>query len=915
MKINFATFLDESKPFVAASTLDCAYCGPLGLLDLLENRLGLRGKLASAPQRVMQFYQLLQTLREEQPTFYSDSFEKDPYGVAQTLLGWRDDLVEAGWRGTCSDSDSPRLRDLAAIEARAAQELSPGVPDRLRRILEENRSARIESLTVLGTRESLPPLWQALCARLAAEYLPPDSTLRSSFGEVKTDLGRLQSLLRQTENCQGGKPALDADGSLLFLTAYSESTLARAVAQMLRDLRRETSRSVRLIKPGGVATLEQALAALDEPTLGVAAYSTARTIPQLLLLALRLYWAPRDPRAVLEFLTHPACPVTGFLRHRLAKAVASSPGFGGPAWQAAIDNARDSAKQRNSQDPEQLKQQNRRIDQDLGQWLAVPQFDPRDGAPGKVVTECCRQVAQWAGSRGSMADAPDRAAFNALAGLASEMADLAIQLPKISRSQLEQMLDQVTAAGWRNAALTSELGHVPWVRSPAAILEPVDTVIWWDFAEEPAQLRQPWTESELSQLSAHGVQLLTSAQTAARASQHWLRPVFGARSKLVFACPRVRAGEPVAPHQLYTRIRSLIATEPGSLPTVDLDQVISSGTAGAPFAVDSMKHRPLPALRRWWKLPSGNSLEPRTQESYSSAEKFIYSPYAWVLRYKARLQAGPVASLRVADHHSLKGRLLHRVLDLLLATPVPEIDWRTANRAALAEWIETRWDNLLEQEGALLRLPGHRTEAADLLETCAAALWELLLQLRAAHVIQAQSNVELTPKGFVGGSMMGTLDLLVENEAGRTAVLDLKFGGARIREGELKDNRQLQLAVYAFLLRENGAAHWPEGGFYLLKDRRLIAQPGHFFPGAETVRPETREFGLERCWLTFEQVWVWRRKQLDAGWIEVTASGTDPGIAPAGLSEPGPPIPEWAASEEHATFNDYDALTGWRAEV
>jgi hypothetical protein len=108
---------------------------------------------------------------------------------------------------------------------------------------------------------------------------------------------------------------------------------------------------------------------------------------------------------------------------------------------------------------------------------------------------------------------------------------------------------------------------------------------------------------------------------------------------------------------------------------------------------------------------------------------------------------------------------------------------------------------------------------------------------------------------------------------------------------------------------------WPSAAFYILTSRRLIAQDNGYFPRARVISPESPPGGLQRCWSNFEQVWLWRRQQLDAGWIEVTADGTDPADRPADAPSSTPPLPHWQATEEQAKFNDYDDLTGWGADA
>lgn len=910
MKVTFGINLDGFEHGTAPCVLDSITCGPMGLLDLLETRLGLKEKQVSRMQRVLQLKSLIEKLAASRDTFYRRSLEKDPLAVASTLLQWRDDFVEAGWDGTASVSDSQRLQDLAAIEAQLAGNVAPGIGDRLSAALRElnSRSAEIESLTVLDPPEHLSPLWQRLCQKLGAEYRPVDSGLGARQFNTNSDLGAIQAILANPSAGLPRKLHLRDDGSLLCLTAHSEVTLAQASAQWLRAVRHDSQTT--LIAGHDASILDRALLALDEPMLGLQPRSVARPVPQLLLLALRLRWKPLNPRALLEFLTHPVCPVTGRLRYRLAESVAASPGVGGPKWNDAAQAARTSARQLS--DAAATREALKRIDDDLAHWLLCERFDEKAGAPGLVLSECCAQVARWAGARSGTADLEAQAQFMALASPASELADLLRPLSKVTRVQLEHIVRETTSWGWIGTTSPAELDHVHRVSTPAGVIEPTDNVVWWDFSKPASTPRLPWTETEQIQLAAHGARFPAPEVVAAQTNADWMRALMAARNRLILVVPRQRGGEPVARHPLHTRLIALV--DGAALPTLDLDRELTSGHATSPLRFATIQHRPLPPLRRWWKLSSGVRLAPRDRESYSSLDKFIYSPYAWVLRYKARLEAGQLAGLRLQSDSNLKGTLLHRLLDLLLAAPAAEIDWRSATQPALDQWLEGRWQPLLEQEGATLLLPGKVADAAALLASGKMALWELIQQMRAAKVINARSNISLTAAPFHNSQLEGIVDLLVENREGRQAVLDLKFGGLRIREKELRENRALQLAVYGCLLNQQHKA-WPAAGFYILTLRRLIAQDDSYFSRARVISPESPPGGLKRCWSDFQKIWRWRRQQLEVGWIEITADGTDPADGPPDAPESVPPLPHWQATEDHAKYNEYDALTGWRADA
>jgi len=893
--------------------LEQATCGPVGFAQILETRLGLKAKAVSAPQRTAQYLELLETAP---PTaFFASSFAKDPIAVAETLLNWRDSLIEAGWAGQTASADSPRLRDLAKIEAHTPGRLAPGLADRLRAILSElaSRSPKLESLEVMEARDCLPTLWQQICDRLSARFGVGEAILSQNQAAVG-DLAKIRAALIAPNSPPPPKVKLAGDCSLVVLTAFSELTLARAAAQVSAGARKAQLSQTMIVGPNAVP-LEQALLAAGEPALGLEPRSLARPIPQTLALALRLYWKPVDPRALLEFLTHPVCPVPWPLRKCLTAAVVESPGIGGPKWQAAIQEARAKVEALRQDDPKARREELEAQEIALQEWLLVPRFDPAEGAEGAVLAAGCSRVAGWAAQRANVTDvaAVDCEQFKALSALGSALAALLRTRAKVPRSQFERLLQQTSSAGWAGATTEAELGCVPCVSSPGAILQPADVIIWWDFREAPAPPRLPWTTTELEQWQAHGVRFVPPEVAAAHDRAAWMRPFLAARRQIVLVAPRRKGSEPAAPHPLQARLLALLEKET-PLPTMDLDQALSEANLPDLFEIQGYPHRPLPPIRRWWKLASGENLPPRSEESYSSLEKFIYSPYAWVLQYQARLRAGPLTKSRFDEGSRLRGNLLHRLWDLLLAAPEAQINWRTATQAQLNGWIGNSWDTLLEQEGALLLLPGQRAESAALLAIGQAGLWQLLQQMRAAGVVDASPNQKLAAAPFQGGTIGGTLDLLVKNAQGCPAVVDLKFGGEAVRRKELAENRALQLAVYDYLWT---AAHpgtsWPATAFYILNQQTLLAQDTAFFPHATTAVGKGTPTGPQGCWSDSLEVWRWRREQLNQGWIELTVQGASELPRQEGEPDPTPPHDRWLASKNQDQYNEFDALTGWGA--
>src|SRR5580693_5741975 len=136
LKITFGLDLDGYQDLQPRDRFNESICGPQGFLRLLELRLGLASKPASAAGRIVQYREFLQNaasikrLKRPAARFYTESFSKDPLAVAETLLRWRDELVLAGWDGSPDPGSSQRIRDLAEVEELAGPDLSPGFGDR-----------------------------------------------------------------------------------------------------------------------------------------------------------------------------------------------------------------------------------------------------------------------------------------------------------------------------------------------------------------------------------------------------------------------------------------------------------------------------------------------------------------------------------------------------------------------------------------------------------------------------------------------------------------------------------------------------------------------------------------------------------------------------------------------------------------
>ena len=892
--------LEGSISRTPASSLGHLTVGPERLLSWLESQLGLELPSVSFTTRMVQYLACIKE-QDKPERFYHESLKQDELGVSRTLLQWRDTWYQAGWDGQPFNSDtSDRLRDMADVEALARDTVPPGIGQRVQRVLEVLDDARLDvAVTLLDAADSFPAVWQRLFEQLGAIAAPWQAEPK---GRSDTDLGALQRALVSTHEPEH-KIKLSGDGSVLVLRDGSPQLSAPWIARFAhQDL--EQTGSVAILAADHGATLDDAFTEAGYPRLGFGDRSFWRPVFQVLPLALELLWKPLDPAILLQFLAHPMGPIPARIRRRLAEVVAAEPGIGGEQWLSVVTSALDRAVEEESTDDARKKRE--KLAATIEFWLECERFDPQTGVSLPVLKQRVQRVSDWLGSASAVQE--DEAVaklYSAALGQSDELDRTIDRLQQsggepLTREGLRGLVEAVRGTGVSRPGRASQCAsgspQILRADSPAGVIDPVQTVIWWGCDKERLPGPYPWSRSEQAILAAQGVALLPLDTQLEWQAESWLRPILSATERLVL----VLHDNADSHHPVFDQI---VAIAEGWV-EARVDRIMRDATI-LPFKdglpeTQVVPHRTLPMKTRWWRLPEGVSLQARDIESYSSLEKFIHGPYQWVLNYKARLRAGALAELD--DGARLKGSLAHALFEHFFAE---HADIAAIDSAGVESWGHKSLQRLIETSGAVLLTPGRQAEKDDFVHTVVRALQELVRHLQSANVVQIV--MERSHEGrFKGGAMQGTIDLHATNANGETAVVDIKWGGFAYRRKTLTESNYLQLAVYAQLCHQHDK-QWPTLGYFIIRDARMMVLNDPFFPDAVIVQPDNEESLLE-FWQRVETSWQWRRAQLDQGLIEVTVTGTEPDDD-SSAGELGLPM-----AETYDSFNDFTALTGWSAE-
>lgn len=912
MIVHFSRHLDGMRPAPPATAAGEATLGPDHLIEVLEVRLGLAPVL-TRPGRALLAYQRCLAECDHEDRFFHRSLDVDALSVARTLLAWRSQWYEHGWSGRFAGPVSKRLSDMAEVETLARERVPLTHGQRLARVLgalDRGLTHGIERIVLHDDAQELPARWRVLLERfnveMAAGVAPQP---RAGAGG---DLGRVQRALFERMTGEGGaarpRERLAGDSSFIVVRGISRDLSAQAIAEYLRRTPGAVAETVVIAERDGII-VDNAFQRVGLPRAGFQHYSRFRAVTQVLKRCLALVWEPIDPHLLLQFLIHPVGPLPGHARSELAAAVASEPGVGGTAWRKAIATIAERTrarqeKQEKQEKPEKPEKEIAALTGEIAYWLELERHSPRTGAPLSLLIERAQRCAAWLTGQLHAADKDERAVLYAAAvaqgeALIAALGELQARGDaRIHRIALEQLVDEVSGHPPDPAAF-AQAGHVRATAEPAAITRAWRCVIWWDLAPHTTATSYPWSDAELAELAREGIELPPVDERIRMRIRGWLRPILNATERLILVIHDRDEGH----HPLWTQLRS--SFENFTEVRIEDALLVGSGRTTIPaldVPTEPLPLRPLPRSRRWWRLPGDCLIPAPLSESYKSLEQLIYHPHEWVLDRAARLREGRAADL--SRDNQLHGNLVHRLIERFFAT-FP--DWARRDERALDAWFAEFVPVLIRQEGALLCWPGHGVARERVVTILENAVMRLLSHLRSAHVesvtVEAPGEAPLEDT-----RLNGRIDLLLRDGRGREIVLDVKWSGQDYRAADLAANRHIQLATYAYLRHEVMGA-WPYLAYYIASTGNVLARDTSLFPYAIAVQSTATE-PTDALWARVTRTYAWRRSQIAAGRIEVTAAGTAPDA-----DDPAPPENVLDTNVGPDKFDPFTWVTGWEDGV
>ncbi|MGO2943467.1 MAG: PD-(D/E)XK nuclease family protein [Brevibacterium aurantiacum] len=855
MRIVFGWNLDRA-PWSTDTTGTTVVTGPLGLLGILQTRLGTTRPSVDRPIRIAQYRSLL--ARADHP-WYRRSFANDPWNTAHHLLELRDDAIEAGWNPTDDGRDysaQPRLDALATAEKLVVlgpphdqtASLAPGRADDLREVLDLLRlhgadwPLGITSIELRDKRDDLPQVWQ-------------DILKESESAGVTVTVSRANS----------------ATPNLTIVRGPDEWSTAEAAARFISHLPNRDRHCI--IAGDSTAVLDQQLARRLTPTLGIPGASTTTPSAQVLPVFLSAVLPPTDVRPVAELLhlsfgstdseSSAKTLVPLSVSTVLLKALAREPGISGDpksAWMTALRALEDHAL-RHPDTASRAWDTARTLDEFL-------RVNPPQIHDDEITLKTLAPALDWLSTRlhrlksGHRANGeptrtnetqPDTDAFIAEAAthLDTFRAALGMIGPATLRTrELFDIAESCAPASPREAD-TAQAADWTVVTEPCNVPDGRDTIVWWACHRTGTATAETWDPAEIAALAEAGAHI---SSTADRERLRQAAELSGLRAapNLVCFCPDTLRGDQLALHPTLSRLAEDIAVaHPGRFTSTSVDSVLTDPAVTRPVAelIDTGTWHLHDVTVATTTVEPEHSTRPQTVSrtldgdfthllpanlSYSQIDQLLSDPQEWVLSRALGLRRGFTFDIPTGDR--MIGTLVHAVVEHLVKansaeTRVGESTTGETDDGATpaTSTIRATFDRLVPRFAAELLLPGQLARLNTIRSTALASLTHLFAaaQNRGFDITDAEADFAVDWTLTLAGTpwtvqLRGQRDLQGAFVDGREVIIDLKWTKSDRRyRTMIDDGEAVQLSVYSRTTESPSGAQ-PLTSYFMLKQGRFV---------------------------------------------------------------------------------------------
>ena len=863
--------------------MDTIVLNTMGLIDMLELRLGLHYEDLPQNERLAHYYDAVCKYMAANPeNIMAASFKTSGLGTAKAMLAWRDELRGVNWDFDGAEI-SERLAVLIGVEEYFHKMVGADMAGRLHIVTDQVDFQKPDCshmhIELAVPRGLLLPTVKSLFHSLEANG--------ATFSEIAAapqhegNLSKVRDLI--TKN-QTGKITLDPDDDSLIIYRFPDE---KSTCEYLSFCEMD---SVDLWINSENKQMDDWMRLMGRPLTGSAIADCSPQVTQLFVMGLGMFSTPLNVNTLIEWLNMPIHPLSRYFRSALAEAIVQKGGYRNDTCRQIIRNYIDGTyvyldeEQRSL--PEEKKDMIRKKDIKRRQKKAevfLPSLERTESISVADVRLFVSELSSWARQRAhTMAqESSNQQWVEQLSAVAGMCDAFHILLGTVTAD----IVDYKTIDSWMSTIYQknvytnaiSEAGCRIVVDSPSKMASVSGRTVWVgvDGDASNTQACAFLYPSEKNMLLESGyMNPRTEDAENAYHEKMMQMPLLMTEHQLILVVRERIGGEPALKHPLIVRLEQQIENIEDIIitPKIGVEdkhecEMVENGGVSAEMKIEHAD-----------KIKWPDHLSP------TRIGTLVEYPFDYLM--EELLGIVPDGKAQMANVKTTKGNVAHAVIDRLFSP-------RDGQKYSLPEEVKQRIDSefdkvyteVLEANGALLLLAENKLAEKLLheqLRNCLDSLLEILSenQLKVTGCerhVESNMDLGLPKKTDAEGNVkerdiLGFIDMTLEDKDGRPVVFDFKWTTwAKGYQEFLQENRSVQLELYRWMLSRQENNSVERVAYFLMPDGRLYSKEQ--FEGRFCTRITAAN--TDDIVKQLRNSIIYRQQQLKAGIVETNGSFTD----------------------------------------
>ena len=871
---------DTSARLNTSVMMDTVVTNTIGLVNLLELRLGLHYEDVPGQERVAHYYDAVCKYMAAHPNnVMAASFRTAGLSTAKAMLSWREELRGAGWDFDGKEI-SKRLAVLIGVEEYFRKQDGCDMAGRLHIVTDQVAFQKLDCkdmvIEMAVAKDLLKPTVKALVDVLESQGAKIEQA--AGVSDSDNNLSKVRKLIASK---QKGKITLDKDDDSIQIWKFADDRLA------CEYLSYNSMEDVDVWINADNKQMDNWLMLMNKALTGSVTADCTPQLTQLFVMGLGMFANPLNVNTLIEWLNMPVHPFDKFFRSVLADCIVTEGGYRNETCKAKIDqfiegefvylNDEEKALPEEEQEKIRLKDKKNRQKQVA---VFLPALESSNAINTEDVKQFVIELSSWAHQHAHMmAKEPNNEQWVEQLMTVSAMCEaFRILLETVETDTIDyKTIDSWMSTVYEKGAYTNaiaERGCRTVVDSPAKIASVANKTVWMGVDGDTSQGQEcaflyPSEKAKLvEQMFMH-----PWAEDAENNyhEQVMMTPLRMTSGQLILVVRERMGGEQTLKHPLIVRLEQQVEN------IEDFVVRPSIGMEDRHAAKKVTKGGVVPELQ----FEHADKIQWPDHLSPTKIGTLVEYPFDYMMDQLLGITSDGKA--KMADAKTTKGNVAHAVIEELF-TP------RDKKRYSTPEEIEIRIQNeyekayckVLEAKGAVLQLAENKLAEKLLheqLRSCLDTLLEILKE-NELKVTGCETNVECQmdfglPKAtdkdgnIKDRDMVGFIDMTLEDKDGHPVVFDFKWTTwAKGYQDKLSENRSVQLELYRMMLGREKKDEVERVAYFLMPEARLYSQEKFKGRNCHQLTPANRDNIVEQL----KQSAKYRMEQIKSGVVETNGT-------------------------------------------